>query len=212
MNHRQTPDFRPGKAEGLISKGDTHLRVTKGALSNGLAACSSAEIAEGRIADIHTVKEQVQQYFEEFSRKGFRTLGVAYKDIGSDKVITREQEADRTFWGFLILFDPPKTGITETLRELKHLGVSLEVITGDNRLLAANVSQQGVLLLILHATTDQFRTGWVIESVISVSVSVLVIRTRKSFFRSKPGKVLRVATLLVVVVTVLFPSPPLQNS
>ena len=45
-----------------------------------------------------------------------------------------------------------------------------------------------VLLLILHATTDQFRTGWFLESVISASVTVLVIRTRKPFFRSKPGK------------------------
>ena len=51
-----------------------------------------------------------------------------------------------TFLGFLILFDPPKSGIIETIRELKHLGVSLKIITGDNRLLAANVSQQVELL------------------------------------------------------------------
>ncbi|MGB8984064.1 MAG: HAD-IC family P-type ATPase, partial [Anaerolineales bacterium] len=146
LRPRQTPDFRPGKVEGLISKGDAHLMVTKGALSNVLAACSSAEIAEGRIVDIATVEEQVQQRFEEFSRKGFRTLGVAYKDVGSNTVISREQEADMTFLGFLILFDPPKPGIIETIRELKHLGVSLKIITGDNRLLAAHVSQQVELL------------------------------------------------------------------
>jgi Mg2+-importing ATPase len=387
--------------------------VTKGALSNVLAVCSSAEIAEGRIVDIVTVKERVQQHFEEFGRKGFRTLGVAYKDVGSDTVITRKQETDMTFLGFLILFDPPKPGIIETIRQLKHLGVSLKIITGDNRLLAANVSQQvellnphiltggdlhqmsdgallkrvndvdvfaevepnhkeriilalkkaghvvgymgdgindasalhtadvgisvdsavdvakeaadivllekdlnvlvqgvregrmtfantlkyvfmassanfgnmfsmagaslflpflpllpkqilltnlltdfpemtiatdsvdrelvekprrwniqfirnfmlifgilssvfdyltfGVLLLILHATTDQFRTGWFLESVISASVTVLVIRTRKSFFRSKPGKYLLISTLLIVVVTILFPFTPLAE-
>jgi Mg2+-importing ATPase len=69
----------------------------------------------------------------------------------------------------------------------------------------------GVLLLILHATTDQFRTGWFLESVISASVTVLVIRTRKSFFRSKPGKYLLIATLLIVVVTILFPFTPLAE-
>jgi Mg2+-importing ATPase len=69
----------------------------------------------------------------------------------------------------------------------------------------------GVLLLILHATTDQFRTGWFIESVISASVIVLVIRTRKSFFRSKPGKYLLIATLLIVVVTIIFPFTPLAE-
>ena len=413
LRPRQTPGFKPGKVEGLISKGDTHLMVTKGALSNVLAVCSSAEIAEGKIVDIVTVREQVQQHFEEFSHKGFRTLGVAYRDVGSDTVIAKEQEADMTFLGFLILFDPPKPGIIETIRQLKHLGVSLKIITGDNRLLAANVSQQvellnphiltggdlhqmsdeallkrvndvdvfaevepnhkeriilalkkaghvvgymgdgindasalhtadvgisvdsavdvakeaadivllekdlgvlvqgvregrrtfantlkyvfmatsanfgnmfsmagaslflpflpllpkqilltnlltdfpemtiatdsvdrelvekprrwniqfirnfmmtfgiissvfdyltfGVLFLIFHATTDQFRTGWFLESVISASVIVLVIRTRRSFFKSKPGKYLLIATLLIVFVTILFPFTPLAG-
>jgi Mg2+-importing ATPase len=406
-------DFIRKRLSILISKGDMHLMVTKGALSNVLAVCSFAEIAEGRIVDVVTVEEQVQQRFEEFSRKGFRTLGVAYKDVVSGTVITKEHETDMIFLGFLILFDPPKPGIIETIRELKHLGVSLKIITGDNRLLAANVSQQvellnpqiltggdlhemsdeallkrvnevdvfaevepnhkeriilalkkaghvvgymgdgindasalhtadvgisvdsavdvakeaaeivllekdlgvlvqgvregrrtfantlkyvfmatsanfgnmfsmagaslflpflpllpkqilltnlltdfpemtiatdsvdrelvekprrwniqfirnfmltfgilssvfdyltfGVLLLILHATTDQFRTGWFIESVISASVIVLVIRTRRSFFRSKPGKYLLIATLLIVVVTILFPFTPLAE-
>ena len=404
-------DFIRKRLSILIAKGDTHLVVTKGALSNVLAVCSSAEIAEGRIVDIVAVEEQVQQHFEEFSRQGFRTLGVAYKDVVSETAITREQEADMTFLGFLILFDPPKPGIIETIRQLKHLGVSLKIITGDNRLLAANVSQQvellnphiltggdlhqmsdeallqrvndvdvfaevepnhkeriilalkkaghvvgymgdgindasalhtadvgisvesavdvakeaadivllekdlnvlvqgvregrmtfantlkyvfmassanfgnmfsmagaslflpflpllpkqilltnlltdfpemtiatdsvdrelvekprrwniqfirnfmltfgllssvfdyltfGVLLLILQATTDQFRTGWFLESVISASVTVLVIRTRKPFFRSKPGKYLLIATLLIVGLTLILPFSPL---
>jgi len=69
----------------------------------------------------------------------------------------------------------------------------------------------GVLLLILQATTDQFRTGWFIESVISASVTVLVIRTRRAFFRSKPGKYLLMATLLIVAVAIIIPVTPLAN-
>ena len=404
-------DFVRKQLSILMSKGDMHLMVTKGALSNVLAACSSAEIAKGKIVDIAAVKEQVRQHLEEFSRKGFRTLGIAYKDVGSNTVISREEEADMTFLGFLILFDPPKPGIIETIRQLKHLGVSLKIITGDNRLLAANVSQQvellnsriltggdlhqmsdeallkqvnevdvfaevdpnhkeriilalrkaghvvgymgdgindasalhtadvsisvdsavdvakeaadivllekdlavlvqgvqegrrtfantlkyvfmatsanfgnmfsmagaslflpflpllpkqilltnlltdfpemtiatdsvdrelvekprrwniqfirnfmltfgllssvfdyltfGALLLLLQATKDQFRTGWFLESVISASITVLVIRTRKPFFRSKPGKYLLLATLLIVGLTLILPFGPL---
>jgi Mg2+-importing ATPase len=47
--------------------------------------------------------------------------------------------------------------------------------------------------------------------VISASVIVLVIRTRRSFFRSKPGKYLLIATLLIVAVTILFPFTPLAG-
>jgi Mg2+-importing ATPase len=63
----------------------------------------------------------------------------------------------------------------------------------------------GVLLLILHATQDQFRTGWFLESVISASLIVLVIRSRKPFFTSRPSKYLLMATLLVVAVTLILP-------
>src|SRR5512135_2356145 len=67
----------------------------------------------------------------------------------------------------------------------------------------------GLLLLILHATQVQFRTGWFLESVISASMIVLVIRSRKPFFRSKPGKYLLIATLIVAVLTLVFPFTPL---
>jgi P-type Mg2+ transporter len=67
----------------------------------------------------------------------------------------------------------------------------------------------GVLLWVLNATPDQFRTGWFQESVISAAVIVLVIRSRRPFFRSKPGIYLIAATVLVVGVTVLFPYTPL---
>jgi Mg2+-importing ATPase len=67
----------------------------------------------------------------------------------------------------------------------------------------------GALLFVLHATRDQFRTGWFVESVISASVIVLVIRSRKPFFRSRPAKYLVLATLLTVVATVAIPYTPL---
>ena len=67
----------------------------------------------------------------------------------------------------------------------------------------------GVLLLILQATRDQFRTGWFMESVISASLIVLVIRSRNPFFKSRPGKYLLMTTLLIAVVTLILPFTPL---
>ena len=69
----------------------------------------------------------------------------------------------------------------------------------------------GCLLWVLHATVDQFRTGWFMESVVSASLIVLVIRSRRPFFKSKPGKYLALATLLIVVVTLLLPISPLAG-
>ena len=404
-------DFLRKRLSILIAHDDTHLMVTKGALENVLAVCSAAETGAGTLVDIAVVRDQIQQHFEEFSSKGFRTLGVAYKNIGSASLISKADEADMTFLGFLVLFDPPKANIIETITGLKNLGVALKIITGDNHLVAAHVSQQmglsntkiltgpelrqlsdgallrrvvdvvvfaeiepnqkeriilalkkagsvvgymgdgvndasalhaadvgisvesavdvakeaadivllekdlgvlvqgvregrttfantlkyvfmatstnfgnmfsmagvslflpflpllpkqilltnlltdfpemtiatdrvdgemvdhprrwdikairkfmitfglvssvfdyltfGALLTILHATQDQFRTGWFLESVISASLIVLVIRSRKPFFKSRPGQYLLFATLLTVVVTLVLPFTPL---
>jgi Mg2+-importing ATPase len=63
----------------------------------------------------------------------------------------------------------------------------------------------GVLLFVLHATVDQFRTGWFMESVISASLIVLVIRTQGPLFKSRPSKYLLFATVAVVIATILLP-------
>lgn len=135
-------DFIRKRLSILVSKDDKHLMVTKGALSKVLDICSSAETSGGMIVDIATVKEHIQKCFEKQSSKGLRILGVAYRDVGDDPLITRENEAGMIFLGFVVLFDPPKPGITGTIKQLNNLGISLKVVTGDNKLVAANVSQQ----------------------------------------------------------------------
>jgi Mg2+-importing ATPase len=135
-------DFIRKRLSVLVSKDDKHLIVTKGALQNVLAVCLSAETSDEKIVDIAAVKEQIQQCFEEQSSQGFRILGVAYRDIGHDSLITKDHEAAMTFLGFLVLFDPPKHGVGDTINQLSHLGISLKIITGDNKLVAANVGKQ----------------------------------------------------------------------
>jgi len=68
----------------------------------------------------------------------------------------------------------------------------------------------GVLKYILHANPAQFQTGWWIESIISAALVVLVIRTRKPFYKSRPGKYLLAATLAIVAATLLIPFTPLK--
>ncbi len=69
----------------------------------------------------------------------------------------------------------------------------------------------GVLVLMLHASPEQFRAGWFVESVISASLIVLVIRTSGPFYKSKPGKTLLLATLVVDALTLALPYTPIGN-
>jgi len=69
----------------------------------------------------------------------------------------------------------------------------------------------GALILLFHATDIQFRTGWFTESVMSACLVVLVIRTRKSFYHSKPSRYLLAAILIIVGLTLLLPISPLAG-
>jgi len=135
-------DFLRKRLSILVSHDKNNLMVTKGALQNILDVCTKAETKGGKVVEIATVKSQIQKHFKDYSSKGFRTLGVAYKNLRSDARIGKDDESGMTFSGFLLLFDPPKPNILETITALKNLGVSLKIITGDNHLVAASVSQQ----------------------------------------------------------------------
>lgn len=139
-------DFIRKRLSILVSKEDRCLMITKGALLNVMGVCNSVETADGKVDDISKIQDQILERFKEISLRGFRTLGIAYRDMGSTSLITRDHEINMTFLGFLVFFDPIKSGIVETIRELRDLGISLKIITGDNPLVAANVGRQVGLL------------------------------------------------------------------
>ncbi len=68
----------------------------------------------------------------------------------------------------------------------------------------------GVLLYLLKASPEQFRTGWFIESVASAALIVLIIRTRRPFWKSRPSFYLTYATFLVILLSALLPYLPIR--
>jgi P-type Mg2+ transporter len=139
------------------------LIVTKGALHNVIEVCSYAEMPDGKIIGISEVKKEIESKFEELGDKGFRILGICYRSRGlmrmgnskpddnNDKnkdrtpfssTITKHDETDMTFLGFLIFADPIKSYVAESISNLRRLGISLKIISGDNRNVAAYVAQQ----------------------------------------------------------------------
>ena len=135
-------DFLRKRLSIAVSHGDEHLMVTKGALANILEVCTSAETGDGKIVGITSLQDRIQEHFASFSNLGFRTLGIAWKKIPAETLISKSDEKEMTFAGFLTLFDPPKVNIAETIARLKKLGVSLKIITGDNHLVAASLSKK----------------------------------------------------------------------
>jgi Mg2+-importing ATPase len=68
-----------------------------------------------------------------------------------------------------------------------------------------------VLLFVLKADAASFRTGWFVESVLSASLVVLVIRTRKPLWKSKPSSYLLLTTILIALLTLVIPFVPISS-
>jgi len=116
--------------------------ITKGALDHVLEVCTfvqedggSVPLDDGRLA-------QIQERYAAWSGQGLRVLGLAIRTVEPQaRPYTRADEHDLAFAGFLLFFDPPKSGVQETIADLAELGVRLKIITGDNRLVARHTAQ-----------------------------------------------------------------------
>jgi Mg2+-importing ATPase len=69
----------------------------------------------------------------------------------------------------------------------------------------------GALLRLFDATPQLFRTGWFVESLLTELVIALVVRTRRPFFRSRPGTLLWASTAAMIAVTFAIPFLPLAG-
>lgn len=68
-----------------------------------------------------------------------------------------------------------------------------------------------VLLWLFQAQQALFHTGWFVESVLSATLIVFVVRTRLPFWRSQPNRVMLMATAGVAAVALILPYSPLAS-
>jgi len=66
-----------------------------------------------------------------------------------------------------------------------------------------------VLIWGFHAEPSLFRTTWFVESLLTELVVVMVVRTRRPLFRSRPGSILLAATLVLTAIALAVPYLPL---
>lgn len=134
-------DFIRKRLSILVAHQGEHIMITKGAVSNVLDVCTSVEAA-GNNRSIANKRQQIEQQFASFGADGFRTLGLAYKYVNNCSHITKTDETGMTFLALLVFFDPPKEGVTDVINDLKRLGITVKLITGDNTPVACSVARR----------------------------------------------------------------------
>lgn len=68
-----------------------------------------------------------------------------------------------------------------------------------------------VLLWLMKAGEQSFRTGWFVESILSAGVVVFAVRTRLPFQRSRPSRAMLAVTAAVFAISLWLPYSPLAG-
>lgn len=129
-----------------IQTGVERLLISKGAFTQILNCCSSICLSDGRtkIENLESYLPGLEKQVQEYGESGLRVIAVCYKTL-QESSVSKESEVEMTFAGFILLADPVKKEILETVDELQKLKVGLKVITGDNKSVAhAIVRQLGI--------------------------------------------------------------------
>ena len=138
-------DFVRKRLSILVGNHGSSTMITKGALASIMEVCTTTETVSGNVVALTALRTQIEQLYVDLSSQGYRTLGIAYRNLGEATQIHKDHESEMTFLGLLVFEDPLRPEISQTLQRLLDLGLATKIITGDNRLVAAHVAKQAGL-------------------------------------------------------------------
>lgn len=126
----------------VVDRNGSHFLITKGAPESIIKMCTQYD-ANGQTSSLNEeIYQKYESSYQSLFAKGYRVLGVAYKQPFLKESYHIEDECELTFLGFLIFADPPLENAKEVIHALNHAGVKVKILTGDNELVAKNICQR----------------------------------------------------------------------
>ena len=184
-------DFERRRLSVVVGDAAGHTRmVTKGALEEVLAVCSSVEV-DGQVLPLtDELRTQVVRRGEALADEGMRVLGVARKNepVGA-ATLTVADERNMVLIGYLAFLDPPKESSAAAIRALAAHGVATKVLTGDSPRVAAHVCRA------IGIDAEHVLTGVDVEAMNDGELADAVQRTN-IFAKLSPAQKARVVRTL----------------
>lgn len=114
----------------------------KGALE-GLLDISSRIREDGKVRRMTGKdRERIKKANDRFTSKGYRTLGMAYKEVGKKKLDVESVERDLVFIGFVGMMDVLRDEVKPALELCRSAGVRVMMVTGDHKLTAKAIASE----------------------------------------------------------------------
>ncbi len=116
--------------------------VTKGSVAAVLDVCSQVEDGHGAEVPLAARRSEIDALYTALSSEGTRVLAVASRTLAGRTNVDPVDEAGLTLHGFVSFADPVKEDGAAMVRALEDHGISVRMLTGDNRYVAAHVAAE----------------------------------------------------------------------
>ena len=125
---------------GDANAAQTPLLVTKGAFDPVISVCTQARMPGGEVVPLAKVIDSVRGVVDDLGTRGLRVLAVATKPMPGASDCTASDESGLTLVGLLSFSDPVKPDAAQAIADFAAAGVTVRMITGDARPVAAHIA------------------------------------------------------------------------
>ena len=137
-------DFQRRRMSVVVSNGEgPELLVCKGAVEEMLSICAYAKAGDEILPMTDEQRAEIKATTRHLNEDGLRVLVVAIKrQPPSNRAYSVADESDLIAVGCLAFLDPPKDTAGTAIAALRHHGVEVKVITGDNEAVTRKICRE----------------------------------------------------------------------
>jgi calcium-translocating P-type ATPase len=179
-------------------EGDATVAVhTKGAPETVLPWCTTITDAVGGLRDLTDLdRTRLAGLIDKYAAQGLRILAIARRRIDGDDVIglaRADAENGLCLLGLVMMFDPPRLQVRDSIVQAHRAGIRIHVVTGDNGLTAAEIARR----VGIGSAGTRIVTGQQLDALSEPELDDLLSGDEEIIFaRSSPEVKLRIADAL----------------
>lgn len=174
---------------------DRLVAYTKGASHEVLTKSTRILLNNQYVSLDDDNKSALERQIDDFAAQGFRVLALAMRVLpGELKEFTSEAvEKDLAFLGLAALFDPPRPKIEAAVKEARHAGMRVIMVTGDHELTAEAIAERvGIVTSPDHVVVS----GYELNKLSDDELANVLDKQEILFARTTPEQKLRIVRAL----------------
>jgi len=131
------------KRMSVLRKTSTgNVLFVKGAPDLILDRCQTILLKDRKVPLTPLLRQEILDANHDFATGALRVLGMAYRDIESDKSIDESMEDNLTFIGLAAMMDPPRAEVKQAVQTCIKAGILPVMITGDHKDTAVSIAKE----------------------------------------------------------------------